>query len=221
MDSRTLFLTANTESVYMTLWLDLSQGPMVLETPPDVLGIIDDAWFKYVAELGRVGPFVGGSHEFIDGEARRIDARTFFHFYATGITPAMAYQFREKGSKYALNFVDAAGDRLGGAKNYTLHLPEGIPAKDFWSIVLYDNQTRSMLQTNTQFPSVGSRDDDLTVNDDGSVDVYFGPEAPAGKEGNWVRTVPGKGFNVILRLYGPTEPWYDKSWKPGEIQRTP
>jgi hypothetical protein len=60
--------------------------------------------------------------------------------------------------------------------------------------------------------------DSLLVNPDGSVDVYFGPAAPAGKEKNWVQTVPGKGWNTILRLYGPLEPWFDKTWRPGEVQ---
>jgi hypothetical protein len=90
--------------------------------------------------------------------------------------------------------------------------PPNIPAKDFWSITLYDNQTRSMLRTDQQSPSVSSQTKGLLVNADGSVDVYFGPKAPAGKEQNWIQTVPSNGWNTILRLYGPLEPW---SIKPG------
>jgi hypothetical protein len=75
-----------------------------------------------------------------------------------------------------------------------------------------------MLQTDQQFPSVGSQKEGIVINDDSSVDVYFGPEAPAGMESNWIQTIPGKGFNVILRLYGPLEPWFGKMWKPGEIE---
>jgi hypothetical protein len=78
-----------------------------------------------------------------------------------------------------------------------------------------------MLQTDERFPSVSSQDKDLLVNSDGSIDVYFGPKAPAGKEGNRVQTVPGKGWNTLLRLYGPLEPWFDKSWRPGEIELVP
>jgi hypothetical protein len=59
---------------------------------------------------------------------------------------------------------------------------------------------------------------DLTLNPDGSVDLYFGPEAPEGIENNWIQTVPGKGWLAILRLYGPLEPWFDKTWRPGEIE---
>ena len=75
-----------------------------------------------------------------------------------------------------------------------------------------------MLQTDQQFPSLSSQKPDIAVNPDGSVDVYFGPEAPAGQEANWIQTIPGKGWFVALRLYGPLEPWFDKTWRPGEIQ---
>ena len=97
-------------------------------------------------------------------------------------------------------------------------MPPNIPAKEFWSVTVYDNQTRSMLQTDQQFPAVGSLTKGLLVNADGSVDVYFGPKAPADKENNWVQTIPGKGWNTLLRLYSPLEPWFNKTWRPGEIE---
>jgi hypothetical protein len=78
-----------------------------------------------------------------------------------------------------------------------------------------------MIQTDQQFPSVSSQNQALLINADGSVDVWFGPEAPAGKENNWVQTIPGKGWFMILRLYGPLEPWFDKTWRPGAIERQP
>ena len=84
--------------------------------------------------------------------------------------------------------------------------------------MIYDNQTRSQLQTYQQFPYLGSQKKGVVINPDTSVDIYFGPEAPKGKESNWIQTVPGKGWNTILRLYGPLEPWYDKTWRPGEIE---
>jgi hypothetical protein len=83
---------------------------------------------------------------------------------------------------------------------------------------VYDPQTRSMLQTDDPFPSASSQSGTVVPNDDGSVDVWFGPKAPAGKEGNWVQTVPGKGWFAMLRLYGPGETWFDKIWRPGEIE---
>lgn len=74
-----------------------------------------------------------------------------------------------------------------------------------------------MLQTDQRLPSVSSQNDDLQVNADGSVDVWFAPKAPKGKESNWIQTIPGKGWFMILRLYGPLEPRFDQSWRPGEI----
>ena len=389
MDSKSLFLTPNSESVYCLMWLDLRDGPLVIESPPNVLGIIDDHWFNYVGDVGNAGPdrgkggkflllppgydgevppgyfvfrsatfgnvffwrgflvngdprpaveatktftrvyplaqaanppamkfvnvsgvpfntihandhtfyeeidhlvqeepaaalnpetlgvlaaigiekgkpfapdarmkrilteaaavgnatsralvfrsrikeayfypdsawctpFVGGSHEFLSQPGvRNLDARTFFFYYATGVTPAMAMKMVGVGSQYAVAFVDRDGRPLDGSRTYKVHLPPGIPAKDFWSFVIYDNQTRSMLQTDARFPSLGSQTTGIVANGDTSVDVWFGPSAPAGHESNWIQTVPGKGWSVILRLYGPLQSWFDKSWKPGEIE---
>ena len=388
MDSKSLFLTPNSESVYNLMWLDLKGGPLVIETPPNVLGIIDDHWFNYVGDVGNAGPdrgkggkflllppgyagevpsgyfvfrsatfgnlffwrgflvngdpapaventkkftkvyplaqasnppamkfvnvsgvpfntihandfsffeeidhlvqeepaaalnaetlgllaavgiekgkpfapdarmkrilseaaavgnataralgfrsrikeayfypnsawctpFVGGSHEFLSQPGvRNLDARVFFFYFATGVTPAMAMKMVGVGSQYAVAFVDSESRPLDGSRTYKVHLPPGIPAKDFWSFVVYDNQTRSMLQTDARFPSIGSQTKGIVANADTSVDVWFGPTAPVGHESNWIQTVPGKGWSVILRLYGPLQPWFDKSWKPGEI----
>ena len=391
MDSRSLFLTANTENVYVLAWLDLSAGPVVVEAPPGVLGLVDDAWFHYVADIGIAGPdkgkggkflfvppdytgelrkddelfvfhsntygnllglrgflvdgspepaveaikqqlriyplataddppamnfvnvsgasfntihamdfsffeeingvvqdepasaidpetlgllasigiekgkpfapnarmkailieaadvgnataralayrtrlqdayfypgsawctpFVGGSYLFEHDGVRLLDARSFMFFYATGITPAMAIQMVGAGSAYAAAFVDADSRPFDGGNAYRLRLPPNIPAKSFWSLVLYDNQTRSMLQTDDPHPSISSQKPGIVSNEDTSVDVYFGPAPPPGFEANWVQTWPGKGWNLILRLYGPLQPWFDKTWRPGEIER--
>ena len=387
-DARSLFLTANTESIYVTAWIDLKSGPVVIESPPDTLGLVDDFWFGYVTDLGNAGPdkgkggkflflppgysgpvpegyyvfksrtygnwfitrgfqvngdpkpgaenikahlriyplaqagnppattfvnvsgkafntigstdfsyfedvnqviqdepntsmdpetlgllasigiehgkpfapdermkkilteaaavgsatartltyrsrlkdayiyptgawqsaFIGGSYEFLHDGVRLLDARSFFFFAATGITPAMALQIPGAGSAYLFVAADTNKQPFDGGKTYKLHLPPNIPAKNFWSLVLYDYQTRSMLQTDQQFPSVGSQKASIVVNPDTSVDVYFGPEPPTGKENNWVQTWPGKGWWVILRLYGPQQAFFDKSWKPGEVE---
>ncbi len=389
MDSKSLYLTPNTESIYNMIWLDIKEGPLVLETPPNVLGIIDDHWFKYVGDVGNAGPdkgkggkylllppgyegevpdgyfvlrsktygnlmfyrgflengstetavnntkkffkvyslsdaknpppmqfinvsgkefntihandfhfyeevnaivqaepneasdpetlgllaaigiekgkafapdarmkkilndavavanataraitfrpriegvyyfpdrhwftnFPGGSYEFLlEPGVRNLQGRVLFHYYATGITPAMALKMVGIGSQYGAATTDSEGKPLDGNKTYKIHLPPNIPAKNFWSFVVYDNQTRSMLQTDQQFPSISSLKKSIVINDDSSVDVWFGPTAPEGHESNWVQTVPGKSWNVLLRLYGPEQSWFDKTWKPGDFE---
>jgi hypothetical protein len=386
MDSKALWLTPNTVSIYNALWLELGDEPMVIETPPNVLGIIDDAWFLYVADFGNAGPdrgqggrflvlppgwdgalpdgyhvvrtntfgnwvvwrgfpvdgstkpaveatrkhfrvyplsrkddppkmnfvnmsgrfnntihrmdygfweevnatiqkepvdgfdpeilgllasigiehgkpfapdarmkkilseaadvaavtaralaarprderyyvypgdrvwtnpFIQGRYDFLLDGVRLLDSRTYMHFYATGITPAMAVRNVGKGSQYLIAYLDEDGNALDGSRTYRVHLPPEVPAKDFWSFTLYDNQTRSMLQTDRRFPGLDNLGEDLRQNADGSWDVYFGPEAPEGRESNWIQTVPGKGWNMIFRLYGPLESFYDQSWRPG------
>jgi hypothetical protein len=390
MDSKALWLTANTTVVYYMSWIDTKTGPIVVETPPNTLGVVDDHWFRYVCDFGNAGPdkgkggkylflppgykgdvpsgyFVmrpatygiwaagrgflvngdpkpavdaiethlriyplaqaahppvtkfsnvsgvphntvhannfhfyeevneivqeepsealdpetlgllasigiekgkpfapdermkkilteavavgnvtaralamrprmqeayyypnsawfattpGGSYQFLSQPGvRNLDARVLFHYFYTGITPAMAIKMVGIGSQYATATTDSQGKALDGSKTYKIHLPPNVPAKDFWSFTLYDNQTRSMLQTDQRYPSVGSTDKGIVNNPDGSVDIWFGPTLPQGvNPSNWAQTVPGKGWNVIFRLYGPLEPWFDKTWKPGEFE---
>jgi hypothetical protein len=162
--------------------------------------------------------FAGGSYEFLRNHARMLDARAQFHYLATVITPAMAAAVPGSGSAYAYTAVDANGDWLDGGRPYTLTLPADIPARNFWSVDLYDTQTRSLLETDNPYPSLMSPGGTVRANHDGSTTLYFGPTPPGGKERNWIRTVPDKGWFTILRLYGPLQAWFDKSWRPGEIQ---
>ena len=165
--------------------------------------------------------FVGDDYRWlIDGGVggRNLDARTLFFYAATVNTPAMAWKMVGAGSQYAYAEHDRDGNFLDGAKNYRLNIPANVPARDFWSVVVYDPQTRSELQTSQPFPSKNNLRDALLANPDGSVDLYFGPVAPAGVEANWIQTVPGKGWFAILRLYGPLEAWFDQTWRPGELE---
>ena len=162
--------------------------------------------------------FVGGNYEFLDNGERMLDARTLFHYYATGITPAMAAAVPGSGSAYAIAVRDSKGRYFDGDKTYSITLPGPVPAAAFWSFTIYDNQTRSMLETDQKLAGIDSTLPDLKSNADGSVTVWFAPTAPQGHETNWVQTRPGKGWNSALRLYGPLDPWFDKSWKPGDFE---
>jgi hypothetical protein len=121
------------------------------------------------------------------------------------------------GAKYMIGFTDSEGRPLSGGGNYRLKLPPNIPAANFWSVTLYEAENASGLANGWPFPSLGSRDKPVP-NADGSMDLHLGPKAPTGKAGNWLATVPGKGYFAILRLYAPTEAAINKSWKPGDIE---
>jgi len=125
--------------------------------------------------------------------------------------------FQEEELQYIVSF-DSNKHILDGSRNYCLRLPPGIPASNFWSVIVYDKQSRLIIPTDQSWPSVYSSLGSIHVNLDGSIDVWFGPIVPKNAESNWVKTIPGKSWYLILRLYYPLEAWYTKSWKPGEIE---
>ena len=150
------------------------------------------------------------------------DARLSFFYNATGITPAMAMRLTGTGSQYLFNIKDRNGDYFDGAKTYKVTLPKDIPAEAFWSLTLYDNQTRSMLKTPQKYPRAGSQNyptPKAETAEDGSTTIWFAPEQPEGvARGNWIQTDPAKGWVTLLRLYSPMPSFFDKSWQPTEIE---
>ncbi len=166
--------------------------------------------------MGYVGknPFFNGE----DGQTMNSDARVMMHYPYTGVTPAMAVTVPGAGSDYGIIFVDSEKRVFDGAKTYKLHLPADVPVNNFWSMTIYDSQTRSMLQTSQKFPAIGSQTEGIRMNDDGSYDIYYAPKAPEGYENNWLETVPGKSWFTEIRIYGPLAPWIDQTWRPSEIK---
>ena len=168
--------------------------------------------------------FPGGNHEYlVDGGngGRDMDGRTLFFYLATVNTPAMVLEMPGVGSQYTFSSRDSSGSYLDGSKSYSMTIPANPPANRFWSFVVYDPQTRSMLQSDEMpYPSKNNtRNTDMVKNADGSITLYFGPEAPDGLEANWIKTVPGKGWFGIFRLYGPGQEWFDRTWKLGAIEK--
>ena len=149
--------------------------------------------------------------------ARNLDARTSFYYSYTGVTPAMAVTRPGAGSDYGIAFrmpeecvrwlqdlqaafaAKCAGEQFLGS--HGVRHPDAFDATD-----------------GPTLPLVGSQSKGFEKNADGSYDVYFAPKAPAGKDGNWVQTIPGKSWFTILRMYGPMEPWIDKTWRPSEVE---
>ena len=163
---------------------------------------------------------LAGGYQLQDNGAALLDVAAQYFFMGGGVSPAQEVKMVGTGSQYALAALDATGAPLDGGKAYRLHLPPDVPVNNYWSVMAYDTQARSMLQTGQEWPLVSSQDPDLTTNDDGSVDVYFGPDPPPGGR-NWIQTLPGKGWWAGVRLYGPLEPWFDKTWRLPDIEPLP
>ncbi len=152
------------------------------------------------------------------GDYRALAARVWFFTNYYSISPGMVSMTPGKGAFYMIAFEDADGSPLVGDHSYKVNLPKDIPAELFWSVTLYEAENASGLDNGQPFPSLGKLDKPAK-NADGGMDVYIAPKAPAGKEGNWVATAPGRGFFAILRLYVPTAQAIDGSWKPGDIEK--
>lgn len=181
----------------------LWQGGAFFETPPP----------RYEDGVFKPNPPTG---------ARTLDARTAFYYSAILDSPAMIMRLPDAGSQYLFGALDNHGEPFDGSKTYKVTLPKNIPARAFWSLTLYDNQTRSMLQTPQKYPRAGSQSYPSPAAEagaDGSTTVWFAPEQPDGVgRGNWIQTDPEKGWFTLLRLYSPLPPFFDKSWRPREIE---
>ena len=153
-------------------------------------------------------------HSFEDSQKYPMDMRGLTYTYAyIGIKRLGAGQF------YLITIRDKDGDAFDGAKSYRLHVPPNPPVEQYWSVTLYDRETHALIK-NMDRASRGSNAADVQKNPDGSVDLYFGPKAPAGKESNWVPTDPKRGWEAMLRLYGPKKEFFDrKVWKLPDIEK--
>ena len=147
-----------------------------------------------------------------------IEARNRWMVQAIGVSPKVFLRTPGAGSLYWLGLRDKNGAYLDGGKTYRLSVPQPVPQKLFWAVTVFDNATRSMIQTDQNKAELRSTIELKDVAATGATDLYFGPRAPAGKEGQWIKTTPGKGWFVYLRLFGPEAPAFEGSWKPGDFE---
>ncbi|MEF2977202.1 DUF1254 domain-containing protein [Subtercola sp. YIM 133946] len=161
------------------------------------------------------GPNVISDPQFKAATYQDFDGLITFFYSAFSTSNAMFIAMPGKGAQYVGGFFDSDGNRPTGANTYTLHLPADVPVANYWSIVLYDAETRCLVDNGSSLPSVASNAA-VELNADGSADVHFGPNPPEG-EPNWIQTVPGRGYFVALRLYGPTQRFFDRTWTPGDV----
>jgi hypothetical protein len=148
----------------------------------------------------------------------QLDERAVYFYAALGVTKGMLSKTPGVGQAYLGSFRDKEGHAFDGAKSYHLHVPPNPPAKQFWSVTLYDVDTRSLIQNKEQRSDRSSRHD-LVKNADGSVDLYFAPTTPTGFEKNWIPTVPGKAWFAAFRFYGPLELYFAESWPLPDIEK--
>lgn len=166
-------------------------------------------------------PYIINNSTFYQNDYINLEARTVFHFTADGITPAMSMQMPEGlGSRYQTTYKDSDDNFFDGNKTYKLNMPPGVPVKLFWSVTVYDTYSRCVVQTSQPYPSISSQQTPPpVVNADGSIDIYFSAQQPAGVEKqNWVEVIPDQGFFVYTRYYGPLNAFNDKSWVPNNVE---
>ncbi|MBO9200548.1 MULTISPECIES: DUF1254 domain-containing protein [Niastella] len=147
-----------------------------------------------------------------------LDAREKWFYQAIGASPAMFHRGAGSGSLYWLGVRDNKGNWLMGDNTYKLTVPTPVPGKLFWSVTVYDNQTRSQVITDQGKAALRSLFELKGKDTGNSLDLYFGPTAPTGKEGEWIQTIPGKGWFAYIRVYGPEKDVFDGSWKPGDFE---
>lgn len=149
----------------------------------------------------------------------QFNQRASYGFEATTTSAGMVSRVAGKGSAYLGAYYDADDNALMGGNNYKVHIAPNPPAANFWSITVYDIENRLIIRNETKRSGRSSRTEGLIKNADGSVDVYFGPEAPEGKENNWIQTNKGQSFFIYLRLYGPEQAYFDQTYPMTKIEK--
>jgi hypothetical protein len=178
--------------------------------------IWEDRLWEFMPLAGSLDP---DTKEFGNSNYRDLLANDHYFFSAWGTSAGIGRREVGQGSLYFVGFKDASGTYLDGSKSYKLNIPGPVPAKLFWSVTVYDSATRTIIDTDLGRGAVRTMFENPSANPDGSYDIFFGPDAPDGRENNWVKTIPGKGWFTFVRMYGPEEPLFDESYKLPDIER--
>lgn len=148
----------------------------------------------------------------------QLDERAAYFYEAVALSEGMITKTPGVGQAYLASYRDKEGHAFDGGKSYRLRVPPDPPAKQFWSITVYNVPERATIRNEQRVSDRSSRQD-LVENEDGSVDIHFGPTAPEGFEQNWISTVPGEAWFAYFRLYAPLEPYFDQSWPLPDIEQ--
>lgn len=193
-----------------------------VETAPKMILAVrqlgrDDGRNFYYEDRQYERAWAAGTADWMQESYLDVLARASFFQYAYSSAPAMVMRTIGAGSKYPYTARDADGEFLDGGNNYKLHLPPDPPAAAFWAVTAYNITDGTMPETAQLLPSLNGYYD-LAKNEDGSIDLWFGPSLPGGApESNFIQTVAGRNFLVALRLYGAETEFYDQTWKPDDV----
>jgi hypothetical protein len=179
---------------------------------PDIMAWPDRRW-EWVG-------LVPDSADFETPAGLDLEARDRWFAQAIVASPAMFRRAEGSGSLYWLAARDSTGAYLDGGKNYRLAIPLPVPGKLFWSVTVYDAQTRSQVQSDQNKAALRSMFELKELPDTGAAELRFGPQPPSGDDTRWIKTVPGRGWFAYIRIYGPEQPAFDGSWKPGDFEAT-
>jgi hypothetical protein len=167
-------------------------------------------WIYYPGKNWELGIMTNNPSFEDERNATQILPRTSYVYEAITTADNMVKNFIGSGSKYLMNYRDSNDTFLVGSNSYKLNVPSNVLAEQFWSVDANDNETHSLPKNDARSGITSVNLENVTQNNDGSYDIYFGPESLAGQNGNWIKTNPDEGFFVIFRFHGPTEPYYDK-----------
>jgi hypothetical protein len=178
-----------------------------------------DARDRYYKDRQYLNTWAGGTAEWIQDGYLDVNQRASYFQIAYSTAPAMVMRTLDAGSKYPFTPRDAKGEFLNGSNVYKLHLPPHPPAALFWAVTAYNITDGTMVEAPQLMPSINGFNN-VATNQDGSIDLWFGPSRPAeAPASNWIQTVSGRDFLVALRLYGTGVEFFDQTWKPDDVVR--